>query len=107
MDYHCDVCLNYIKPNSKYSHFKSKSHQEFDNCKHKHIILSHKDFDINDVDKAFYFYIIVHNKKFEYYLVKCEFKFVFDDYQYYPYVTSKISDNLNNGFLEEFSDDSD
>ena len=25
--------------------------------------------------------------------MKCEFKLVFDDYQYYPYVTSQLSDN--------------
>ena len=43
MDYYCDVSLKYIKPNSKYSPFKSKSHQQIDKC--KHIILSHKDSD--------------------------------------------------------------
>ena len=31
-------------------------------------------------------------KKFDYYLVKCDFKLVFIDYQYCPYVTSKLSD---------------
>ena len=90
MDYYCDVCPKYIKPNSKYSHLKSKSHQEFD--KYKRINLYHKDIEPNDVDKAFYLYIIEHNKKFDYYLVKCEYKLVFDGYQYYPHVTSKLSD---------------
>ena len=52
MDYYCDVCNKSIKPKSKYKHFKSKLHQEFDKC--KHIILSHKDIDKNDVDEAFY-----------------------------------------------------
>ena len=56
------------------------------------IILSPKDIDINDVDEAFYLYIIDHNKKFDYYFVKCQFKIVFNDYQYCPYVTSKLSD---------------
>ena len=53
----------------------------------------HKNIDINDVDEAFYLYIIEHNKKFDYYLIKCEFKLVFNDCEYCPYVTSKLSDN--------------
>ena len=60
MDYFCDMCLKNIKPNSKYIHFTSNSHQEFDKC--KHIILSHKDIDIIDVDETFYLYIIEHKK---------------------------------------------
>ena len=87
MDYYCDVHLNYIKCGQ----FKSNSHQEFDNC--KHIILSHEDIDINNVDEAFYLYIIEHNKKFDYYLVKYDFILAFIDYEYSPYVTSKVSDN--------------
>ena len=85
MDYYCDVCPKYIKLNSNYSRFKSKSYEEFHKC--KHTILPHKDIDKNDVDEAFYLYIIEHNKTFDYYLLKCEFKLVFDDYQYHPHVT--------------------
>ena len=66
MDYCCEVCLKNIKAKNKYTHFKPKSHQEFD--KATHIILSHKDIDINNVDEMFYLYIIEHNKKFDYYL---------------------------------------
>ena len=79
MEYYCEVCLKNIKAKSKYKHFKSKSHLEFDKC--KHIILSHKNIDINDVDEAFYFYNIEQNKKFENYLVRCEIILVFNDYQ--------------------------
>ena len=53
MDYYCGVCLKNIKTKSKYKHFKSKFHQKFDKC--KHIILSYKDIDINNVDEAFSF----------------------------------------------------
>ena len=60
MDYYCDVCLKYIKPNSKDSHFKTKSHQELAKC--KHIKLSRKNIDMNKLDEAFYLYIIEHNK---------------------------------------------
>ena len=79
MDYYCDVCLQNIKPNSKYSHLKSKSYQEVDKC--KHIILSHKNIDVNDVDEAFYLYVIEHNKKFDYYFMKHENKLVFINHQ--------------------------
>ena len=59
MDHYCEVCDMFIKPKRKYNHFKSKFHQEFDQC--KHILLSLKDIDINDADEAFYLYIIEHN----------------------------------------------
>ena len=80
----------YIKHRSKYKISKSNFHKELDKC--EDILLSLKYFDIIDVDEAFYFYIIEHNKKFYYYLVKCQFKLVLIDYQFCPYVTSKISD---------------
>ena len=77
MNYYCDECLKYIKPNSKYKHFKSKSPIEFDKC--KNIVLSHKDIDIIDEDEAFYLCIIEHNKNVDCYLIKSEFKLVFND----------------------------
>ena len=82
MDYYCGVCLKHIEGKSKYKDFKSNSHQEFN--KYKRIILSHKNIDISDVDEAFYLYIMEHKKKFDYFLVKCEFNLVFKDYEYSP-----------------------
>ena len=83
--------LKISEQKSKNKHFKPKSHQKFD--KYKHIIFSHKDIDLNDLDGAFCLYIIEHNKNFDYYLVKCEFKIVFIDHEDSPYVTSKLSEN--------------
>ena len=41
--------------------------------------------------------------------MKCEFNLAFNEYQYYPYVTSKLSDNKTTiswkNFLEEVIDD--
>ena len=85
------MCPKYFKAKNKYKHYKLKSHQELDKC--KHIELSHKNIDKNKVDEAFYLYIIEPCKKFDDYLIKCEFKLVFIDYEYSPYVTSKLSDN--------------
>ena len=85
------MCVLKIKKLRTYKYFKSKPHKESDKC--KQIILSLKDIDIKDVDEAFYLYIIEHNKKFDYCLVRCEFELVFNDYHYSPYVTFKLSDN--------------
>ena len=68
MDYNCEICLKKITAKSNYKHFKSKSHQKFDKC--KHIILSHKNIHINNIDEALYLYIIEHNKKCDFYLIK-------------------------------------
>ena len=51
-NFYCEVCLKNIIAKNKYKLFKSKSHIEFDKC--KHIISSHKDININDVEEAFY-----------------------------------------------------
>ena len=56
-------------------------------------MLSHKNIDKNDVNEAFHLYLREHNKKVDYYLVRCEFELVFNDYQYCPYVMSELSDN--------------
>ena len=90
MDYYCDVCLRILKAKNKYKLFKSKSHIEIDKC--KHILIYREDIDTKDIDEAIYLYIIEHNEKFDYYLVKCEFNLAINDYQYCPYVTSKLSD---------------
>ena len=100
MDYYCEVCLRHIKPKNKYKPFKSKSHIEFNKC--KHILLSLKDIDIENVDEAFYLYIIEHIKSFDYYLIKCEFKLVFNGYQYCPYAISNVSDNQTTISWKEF-----
>ena len=64
MEYYCEVCDNYIKAKSKYKHFESNIHEEIN--KSKHILLSLRDININDIDKTFYLYIIQHNKKFNF-----------------------------------------
>ena len=39
MDYFCDVFDKFIKPKSKYNHFKSNTHKEFDKCKHMELAI--------------------------------------------------------------------
>ena len=71
-----------IRPKSKNNVLKSNTHKEFDKC--EHIVLFLNDFDMNDVDEAFYLYIIEHIKRIEYYLIASQFKLVFNIYQHFP-----------------------
>ena len=56
-----------------------------------------------------FFYIIQYKKNSENYLVRCEFKIVFNIHQCCPYVMSKLSDNKTmipwKNFLEKVIDD--
>ena len=107
MDYYCKVSDIFIEPKSKYNHFKSNTHKEFDKNRHKKLTIEKPD--INDIDKTFYAYIIRHKKNYHYYLNKCEFKLVFNDYQYCPDVTSFLSNNKTmcsrQNFLEKAIND--
>ena len=92
MEYYCEVCGIYIKPESKYKHLKSNTHKDFDKCKHMKLAIENPN--INNIDRAFYEYNIQHSINFDFYFVKCEYKLVFNDNRYYcPYVTSILSDN--------------
>ena len=58
-----------------------------------HIKLTTENPNINNIDKIFYAYITEQNKNFDFYLVKGEFKVVFNDYEYCPCIKSKLADN--------------
>ena len=59
MSYFCKISEETIEPKSEKNHLKSLSHNEFDDC--KHIKLTIKSRDINDVENMFYSYVIEHN----------------------------------------------
>ena len=80
-----------MKHKFKNKHFKSLTHRNFDKC--KHIKLTIKNPDINKIDNIVYDYIIEHNKKYDYYLLRCDFKLVFRNTDCSPHFTSKLSDN--------------
>ena len=50
------------------------------------------------------FIYIEHNKKFDYYLIKCEFELVFNDHQFCPNVMSNVSDNKTMISWKNFSE---
>ena len=93
MRYYCNICLLDIKKKSKHSHLKSKNHKEFE--KYKHIILSLKNVDIKDVDKVLYLYKKDHNKKFHHYLLKGQFKLVFNNQDCKYLMTDMINNTTN------------
>ena len=77
MRYYCNICLRDITKKSKHSHLKSRSHKEFE--KNKPIILSLKNIAIKDVDEILYLYMKDYNKKYTQYLLKTQFKLVFNN----------------------------
>ena len=93
MRYYCIICLRDIKKKSKYSHLKSKSHKEFE--KYKHIKLSFKNVDIKDVDEILYLYMKDYNKKYTQYLLKGQFKIVFNN-QDCKYLMRDMINNTTN-----------
>ena len=75
MDFYCEVCDKFIKPESKYKLFRSLSHKELVKCKHMESTIGKPDTD--HVDLILYAYIIQQNKQHYYYLIKCHFKLIF------------------------------
>ena len=95
MSYSYDNCLRDFKNKSKYSHLKSKSHKEFE--KYKHIILSLKNENvkIKDVYEIIHLYMKNH-KKINHYLLKGQFKLVFNGKQDCKYLITGMIDNRTN-----------
>ena len=89
--YHCEICDIIIKPKKKSRYFKSNNHKNL--ARHKHIKLTIDNPDLDNIDKIFYTYINEYDKKYEYYLVRCEFKLVFRSMEGYPVASSELTDN--------------
>ena len=91
MSYYCDMCLRDIEKKSDSSHLKSKSQKEFE--KYKQTILSLKHVDLKDVDEILYLYMKNHDKKINHYLLKGQFKLVFNNNQDCKYIMTGMIDN--------------
>ena len=61
MDYYCENCDIFIKPKSKNEHFKSKTQEYFNKCKHRKISIGN--LNINDMEEIFFFASIIDYKK--------------------------------------------
>ena len=100
IDYNCKVCDKLIRPKSRYKHFKSNTHEEVDNC--KHIKLTFKNLDINNVDRSSHEYNIQHKKNYDNYLANNHFELVFKDNQFCPCVTSTLFEKKTTIFCSNF-----
>ena len=90
MDYRCEVCNMFIKPKRKSKHFKSKNHTNLD--KHTHIKLTIDNPNFDNIDEIFYSHIKNYNK-YEYYLVRCEYKLCFFNMESYGIARSELTKN--------------
>ena len=111
MTYVCNVCDKTIKLKLKSRHFKSNVHKDFDRCKNKKLTTGNSNK--NDTDEIICAYIIKHNRNYYFYLMKRDFKLVFNDNQCCPKVTSelyiikkmclwnKFFDNVSNDFKDK------
>ena len=90
MDYHSEVLNVFVKPKSKSKHFKSKNHINSD--KHKHIKVTVDNPNIKNIDEIFYNHINECNSRYEYYLVRCEFKLCFNNKESYGIARSNLTD---------------
>ena len=71
MDFYCEMCDKTMKPKSKNNHPKSLTHKQYAKCFRKKRSINSLNF--FDIEKIFNVYIIYHNKKFDLYLINCEF----------------------------------
>ena len=91
MGYYCEICNMRIRPKSKSRHFKSNNHNHLD--KQKHIKLMIKNPVIDNIGKIFYSHINEYDKKYENYLVRCQYKLCFINMEHYGVASSKLTDN--------------
>ena len=81
----------FIKPKSKSKHFNSKNHTHVD--RQKHIQTTIDNPNINNIDEIFYSHINEYNNKYEYYLVRCEFKLGLLNTDHYGLASSELTEN--------------
>ena len=76
----CDICDKLFEINSKCIHLKALSFEESDRFKHKK--LTNKNPDINKISNVIDTFIIEYDKKYDFPLIKYNFKFVFNSPEY-------------------------
>ena len=103
----CDICDEINEINSKYSQLNALSYEEFDRFKHMNLTIANPD--INEINDQIDSYKSEHDEKNDYYLIKYDFKLVFNNYEDSPHLkstsfNSKIMFSLKS-FLEDVSND--
>ena len=99
MDYYCHACDKTIKIKSKTKHLQSLTHNEFEKCiRLKHTI---QNPDFFDMAELFNEYITDHNKKFDLYFVKSDFKLV-SNKDFTRHFQSELENNQAEVHLKRF-----
>ena len=88
MDYYCEICYKLINSKSKQKHLKSNIHKEFHICEYMELTIEKPNID--NVDEVFYAYIIQHIEQYDHYLIKCQFKLVFNGNHYSTWIKSNL-----------------
>ena len=79
MDLLCEVCDRLIVENeSEYNKYVATLRKENDKSIYKKYVINNVNLD--DVDKILNDYVRIHNKKFDLYLIKCEFSILLDNF---------------------------
>ena len=91
LDYYCIFCNKTIKLKSKNNHFKSLMHIQY--AKYFGINHAINNPDTSEIDKILNDYITKHIWKFEFYLVKCDFKLDYDN-NFKPNIRTDFYDNI-------------
>ena len=76
-----DICDKLFEINSKCSHLKALSYEEFDRFKHEKLTI--KNPDMNKINNIIDTFINLYDKKYYFYLIKYNFKLVFINPQYW------------------------
>ena len=99
----CDICDNFFEINSKCSHLKALSFEEFDRFKHeKPTIKNPHIIKINNIIDTF---INEYDKKYDFYLIKYDFKLVFKTYENSPHLKSSLSNSKKMLYWKSVSKD--
>ena len=92
------VFLPQTKIKFKKKHLQSLTHNKFEKCIRRKYNIQNPDF--FDKDEIFNAYFHCHNKKFELYLDKYDFKLIFDK-EFSPPIKSETKNNLTDIHLEK------
>ena len=99
MSYYCSICDKSIKLKSRNKHLKSITHNELE--KSIHINHSVENPNFFDVDDKYNDFVNIHNKKYYFYFVKCNFNLVFDS-NFYRCIESILYNNTMICYWKEF-----
>ena len=79
MDLPCEVCdRSIIENKTEYNKYLATLRKENDISIYKKFVID--DVNLDDVDKVLNDYISIHNKKYDLYLIKCEFSITLDNF---------------------------